>query len=125
MEHFEATHRTANPPAQHVAAAAAAAGPAGGAAGEQQRAPKRADGEAPPAMVQDVAEHKRLIIHFQSLTGDRVTFRVKPGMLFSRLVEAYCVKTGMDPVQLHFVFEGNLCDPSTRWGGWALRTVTW
>lgn len=62
-------------------------------------------------MVQDVAEHERLIIHFQSLTGNRVTFRVKRAMPLSRLVDAYCAKTGMDPSQLFFVFEGTRC----RW----------
>ena len=79
MDRFEATHCTANPPAQHAAGAGAA----------------EADGE-----------QERLTIHVQDMRNgeQRLSFRVKPSTQFAKVADAYCARIGTDRDDMRFVF---------------------
>lgn len=120
MARFEATHRTANPPAQPAgvggtAAAgfaatagsvAAATGPAGGSAGGGQRHPaKRAHGEAPPVIVKEEPGEEAFNIVVMNQDSERLTFQVTRRMLWRRVADAYCAEAGVDFGQTRFVMD--------------------
>lgn len=102
MDRFDATHSSANPPAQpasaEAAAAAAEAAPGGGGGA--------------PAVVDSTDGGDgvdTMIIRLQNQCGDRVHFRVRTSTQFGVVANAYCMLTGMEMSDLRFVFDRVRC----------------